>query len=52
MEADERRTRMLRLARQVEEHNIYRWAAQFLTELAATRTAGADGTNSSKVTAL
>ena len=52
MEADERRTRMLRLARQVEEHNIYRWAAQFLTELAATRTVGADGTNSSKVTAL
>jgi trehalose-6-phosphate synthase len=32
---------MQRLARQVDEHNIYRWAAGFLTQLAATRgTAG------------
>ena len=36
MDAAERRARMQRLSRQVEEHNIYRWAANFLTELAAT----------------
>jgi trehalose 6-phosphate synthase len=35
MSAAERATRMARLSRQVEEHNIYRWAAAFLTELAA-----------------
>jgi trehalose 6-phosphate synthase len=43
MGADERRARMQRLVRQVEEHNIYRWAARFLTQLAATRTAGTEG---------
>jgi trehalose 6-phosphate synthase len=37
MEPDERRQRMERLRRIVEEHNIYWWAASFLTELAATR---------------
>ncbi len=37
MNEAERQARMQRLARQVEEHNIYRWAAGFLTELAATR---------------
>jgi trehalose 6-phosphate synthase len=42
MDAAERRARMQRLARQVEEHNIYRWAAGFLTALAATRTTGAE----------
>jgi trehalose 6-phosphate synthase len=42
MDADERRARMQRLTRQVEEHNIYRWAARFLTQLAATRTPGAE----------
>lgn len=44
MGADERRARMQRLSRQVEEHNIYRWAAGFLTQLAAARSTGAAGT--------
>jgi trehalose 6-phosphate synthase len=39
MPVDERRARMLALRRVVEEYNIYRWAAMFLTDLAATRTA-------------
>lgn len=38
----ERRARMQRLFRQVEEHNIYRWAANFLTELAAARPAAGE----------
>jgi trehalose 6-phosphate synthase len=42
MGAEERRARMQRLARQVEERNIYRWAARFLAELAATRGAVSD----------
>jgi trehalose 6-phosphate synthase len=42
MSVEERRARMQRLARQVEERNIYRWAARFLTELAATRVAVSD----------
>ncbi len=37
MDPAERRTRMEHMRRVVEEHNIYRWAAGFLTELAATR---------------
>jgi len=45
MDAEERRTRMQRLSRQVEEHNIYRWAASLLTELAATRAAGPESVN-------
>ena len=31
MHENEKRARMQRLSRQVEEHNIYRWAANFLT---------------------
>jgi trehalose 6-phosphate synthase len=38
MDPDERRSRMERMRKQVEEHNVYRWAANFLAELAATRT--------------
>jgi trehalose 6-phosphate synthase len=38
MDAGERRARMQRLTRQVDEHNIYRWAANFLSALAAERT--------------
>jgi trehalose 6-phosphate synthase len=34
MDAVDRRARMQRLARQVEEHNVYRWAADLLAELA------------------
>ncbi|HTT07630.1 MAG TPA: trehalose-6-phosphate synthase [Gammaproteobacteria bacterium] len=41
MDPAERRTRMERMRRVVDEHNVYRWAAGFLTELAATRTATA-----------
>jgi alpha,alpha-trehalose-phosphate synthase [UDP-forming] len=37
MDRAERRARMQRLTQQVEEHNIYRWAAAFLTELAPGR---------------
>jgi len=35
MPADERRERMMRMRRQLEEHNAYRWAADFLTALTA-----------------
>ena len=48
MDAAERRARMQRLSRQVEEHNIYRWAANFLTELAATRAPGAETADGNK----
>jgi len=51
MDEAERKARMQRLARQVEEHNIYRWAASLLTELAATRAPGAETANSSKAAA-
>lgn len=37
MDEGERRTRMERMRRQVEENNVYRWAANFLTDLVATR---------------
>lgn len=37
MSQDERRVRMDRMRRVVEEHNVYRWAASFLTELAGAR---------------
>ncbi len=43
MDSAERRARMRRMRRTVEEHNIYRWAANFLTELAATRAQGQAG---------
>ena len=43
MDAAVRHARMDRMARAVEEHNIYRWAAAFLTRLAATRTVAAAG---------
>ena len=33
----DRRERMGRMYRAVEEHNVYRWAAAFITRLAATR---------------
>lgn len=39
MPTGERRDRMSRMRKVVEEHNIYRWAARFLTELTATRSA-------------
>lgn len=48
MDEAERRARMQRLSRQVEEHNIYRWAANFLTELAATRAPGAETADGDK----
>jgi trehalose 6-phosphate synthase len=37
MDRNEQNTRMSRMRRQVEEFNVYRWAAQFLTELSATQ---------------
>ncbi len=36
LEPDERRARMRRMRRAVEEHNVFRWAADLLTQLAAT----------------
>ncbi|OGI51094.1 MAG: hypothetical protein A3B81_05690 [Candidatus Muproteobacteria bacterium RIFCSPHIGHO2_02_FULL_65_16] len=42
MEESERRARMGRLLRQVEENNIYRWAANILGELAETRAQTSD----------
>lgn len=36
MDPAERKARMQRMTRQVEEHNVYRWAAGFLTELGRT----------------
>jgi trehalose 6-phosphate synthase len=51
MSADERRTRMQRLYQQVEEHNIYRWAASFLSALAAARTPGSETTDNKNAVA-
>ena len=42
MEPRERRARMERMRRTVEEHNVYRWAAHFLRELVATRACTVD----------
>lgn len=44
MKADERLKRMVRMRRAIDEHNVYWWAAAFLTELSGTRQAasGAD----------
>jgi trehalose 6-phosphate synthase len=44
MTETERRKRMARMLRQINENNIYRWAANFLTELAATRTKAGEPT--------
>ena len=38
MNETERRARMARMTRQVDENNVYRWAANFLTELTAAKT--------------
>ncbi|MBS0197244.1 MAG: trehalose-6-phosphate synthase [Planctomycetes bacterium] len=38
MPGEERRARMSRLYQQVSEHNIYRWAAEFLTALTQAKT--------------
>jgi trehalose 6-phosphate synthase len=48
MDAVERRARMRRLSRQVDEHNIYRWAANFLSALAAERTHGVEPAGNGK----
>jgi trehalose 6-phosphate synthase len=37
MDPQERRARMERMRRLVDEHNVYRWAANFLTELRGAR---------------
>ena len=46
MDPDERQTRMARMRQVVEEHNVYWWAASFLTELAATRSGDSRSTGS------
>ena len=43
MNRDERRQRMLRMRRQVMEHNIYRWAAKVLGDLRELRLENVDG---------
>lgn len=43
MNPAERRHRMRRMRRQVNEHNIYRWAASVLGDLRELRMEGADG---------
>ncbi len=43
MNPAERRHRMRRMRRQVNEHNIYRWAASILGDLRELRMEGADG---------
>ncbi len=40
LEPHERRSRMQRMHRAVEEHNVFRWAADLLTQLAATEPGG------------
>ena len=37
MDADERRTRMQHMRRNVREHNVYRWAGSLITELSEIR---------------
>jgi trehalose-6-phosphate synthase len=37
MDPDERQARMQRMRRTVAEHNIYRWAANLITELTELR---------------
>jgi trehalose 6-phosphate synthase len=51
MDAAERSARMQHLTRQVDEHNIYRWAAGFLTQLAATRGATGEAAPGNKAAA-
>jgi trehalose-6-phosphate synthase/HAMP domain-containing protein len=38
MEPEDRRVRMARMRRVIKEHNIYRWAANLITELSEIRT--------------
>jgi trehalose 6-phosphate synthase len=37
MPAEERHARMQRMRRVVREHNVYRWAAELISELAEIR---------------
>ncbi len=48
MDEAERHARMQRLSRQVQEHNIYRWAANFLSALAAERATGVEPAGNGK----
>lgn len=43
MEPAERQVRMERMLRQVQENNVYRWAANFISELTATRVSANSG---------
>ena len=43
MKQAERQVRMERMLRQVQENNVYRWAANFLAELTATRSQSNSG---------
>jgi trehalose 6-phosphate synthase len=43
MEPDEQRTRMERMRQMIQEHNVYRWAANLISELARLRPAQESG---------
>ena len=52
MNPAERRHRMRRMRRQVNEHNIYRWAASILGDLRELRMEGADGAEVRRATSM
>src|SRR5665213_2485667 len=52
MNPAERRHRMRRMRRQVNEHNIYRWAASVLVDLRELRMEGADGAEVRRATPM
>jgi trehalose 6-phosphate synthase len=50
MEPEEKRTRMQRMRRVIREHNIYRWAADLITELCEVRLEAEDERKKSRAT--
>jgi trehalose 6-phosphate synthase len=50
MEPEEKRTRMLRMRRVIREHNIYRWAADLISELCEVRLESEDVSKKSRAT--
>jgi trehalose-6-phosphate synthase len=52
MSADEQQRRMRRMRQTVSDHNIYRWAAHLLEDLANMRVAEAEGKDTRSATAI
>jgi trehalose 6-phosphate synthase len=50
MEPEEKRTRMQRMRRVIREHNIYRWAADLITELCEVRLEAEDERKKNRAT--